>query len=587
MSINRKKLFTSALAVAVVSSSMLFPSITHADKKKMADIEEEILLAKKHETIQKIRSLDEQRESVLKNLKKSSKSSNAPANTPDQNVKEATFTGSIAYREIHVYPFDLAVGGEVKVEDINGSNLAYDFYNHDTDTYHEADTNLPAGKYSLEVYVLNEDLVTPQSYEIKVSNITFKNAPDSSAPKLNISSLDRLEKRLDKDTKDISLKGSHDADQAMLLSNSGQTQLSKNFDQKLPLDIGLNEMRFMAVENSGNLTLKYPALTVPGTKRLGGANRYDVSANISKEMFKGSESASTVIITRSDLYPDALSGGILAGLEKAPILLSDQRNHTLPAQIKEEVKRLKPERAIILGSTGSVGTQVEQELKGLGVQTIERIGGVNRFEVSANIATYVNKEIEALHGADALPDTAFIASGLKFPDALSASSPSASYFMPILQVSTDSIPSQIDNFIKNNSQITNFIIVGGPATVSDNILTKLESISEDRGGSTERIGGANRYEVSENIANYFGQGKDFHTFAKGTDFPDALSGTPLATSVDAPMILTPPNQVLNTTKEYLEGSSEWFDEPHDVFYLLGGEGSIQPNVANELSKFIK
>jgi putative cell wall-binding protein len=312
---------------------------------------------------------------------------------------------------------------------------------------------------------------------------------------------------------------------------------------------GSNRIDVYARESNGNTVVRHFRVRVPGTKRIGGADRYEVSGHISDEIIVGGYGGSgygdpiygdprysgTVIIARGDLYTDALSGVSLAGLEGAPILLSDTRY--LPNPIRYEIERLRARKAIILGGTGSVSTKVKNDLKALGVTEIERIDGPNRFAVSAKIGQRV---LSSMGGDASGIDTAIVASGLVFPDALSASSPSGRYLLPILQVTKDAVPAEIDGFIKNYPYIKNFIIVGGPGTVSDTVKAKLQNYAKARNGVVDRIGGANRYEVAVNIAKYppFDMEPGVHVFAKGTDFPDALSGGPLAASFSAPILLT-------------------------------------------------
>ncbi|WP_312853868.1 cell wall-binding repeat-containing protein [Thermoactinomyces mirandus] len=168
-------------------------------------------------------------------------------------------------------------------------------------------------------------------------------------------------------------------------------------------------------------------------------------------------------MARGDLYTDALSGGPLAGKSASPILLTS--TSSLPTEIKAEITRRHPSKAIILGGTGSVSTTVETQLKNLGVTTVERIAEPNRFAVSASIAEKV------MEGSS--NDTAIIASGLTFPDALSVSGVAGKNKMPILLVSTDKIPAEIQAFINNHPEITKYVIVGGPGTVSDIVKNSL------------------------------------------------------------------------------------------------------------------
>ncbi|MBA4494156.1 cell wall-binding repeat-containing protein [Paenactinomyces guangxiensis] len=322
---------------------------------------------------------------------------------------------------------------------------------------------------------------------------------------------------------------------------------------------------------NGNLAadVKQAMQTSENVKRLDGANRFAVSANVSKEIDSLGSASDTVVIARGDLYTDALSGGPLAGKTDSPILLTS--TSSLPMEIKEEITRRKPAKAIILGGTGSVSTDVESQLKSLGVNTVERIDGPNRFAVSASVAEKVMTE--------STNDTAIIASGLTFPDALSVSGVAGKNGMPILLVSTDKIPAEIQSFIDKHPEITKYVIVGGPATVSDTVKTSLAN----SGKSVTRISGANRFEVGVNIANYFNLNPATTVFARGDNFADALSGGPLASATGAPILLTPSTRLDSSVESYLQTHQAKLDKA----YILGGVYSVSPEVEYKISSYVQ
>ena len=105
-------------------------------------------------------------------------------------------------------------------------------------------------------------------------------------------------------------------------------------------------------------------------KRLDGDSRYAVSAKISKEIDDRFIDPDTIVIASGDIFPDALAGGPLAYKEKAPLLLTS--SDALPSATKQEIQRLKPTKAIILGGHISVSPAVEDELRGLGITQINR-----------------------------------------------------------------------------------------------------------------------------------------------------------------------------------------------------------------------
>lgn len=59
-------------------------------------------------------------------------------------------------------------------------------------------------------------------------------------------------------------------------------------------------------------------------------------------------------------FPDALAGAAAAGLLGGPVLLTPSNG--LPAAVKNELSRLRPQRVVILGGTGVVSATVESQV---------------------------------------------------------------------------------------------------------------------------------------------------------------------------------------------------------------------------------
>lgn len=92
--------------------------------------------------------------------------------------------------------------------------------------------------------------------------------------------------------------------------------------------------------------------------RIQGNNRYSTSVEVSKAAFP--KGAKAVYICTGENFPDAVSAGPLAA-GNGPILLTQKDR--LPAVIRDEIKRLKPEHIYIIGGEGTISLAVENELK--------------------------------------------------------------------------------------------------------------------------------------------------------------------------------------------------------------------------------
>jgi len=112
-------------------------------------------------------------------------------------------------------------------------------------------------------------------------------------------------------------------------------------------------------------------------------------------------------------------------------------------------------------------------------------------------------------------------------------------------------------------------IVGGPLSVSPGIQAALAGIAP-----TTRIDGANRYEVSANLARslYTGTKPTKAYIATGASYPDALAGSVLAVRRNAVMLVSKSMCVTAPTMSVIK------DFKTNSVSLLGGPVSLNANV---------
>lgn len=194
-----------------------------------------------------------------------------------------------------------------------------------------------------------------------------------------------------------------------------------------------------------------------------------------------------------------------------------------------------------------------------------RIGGQGRFDVSASISEL---------GFDPGVPVVYIANGLNFPDALSAAPAASLQGGPLLLVSPTEIPAPIAAEIAR-LQPAKIVVVGGPASVSPAVFTRLEAMAPD----ILRIGGLGRYEVSRGVAEYAwggpsGPGATVAYITTGRNFPDALSAGGAAALQSAPVIAVDGDaqQVDAETRQLL------IDLGVSTVKIAGGPGSVSPGM---------
>ena len=294
--------------------------------------------------------------------------------------------------------------------------------------------------------------------------------------------------------------------------------------------------------------------------RIAGSDRIATAIEVSKKYYK---TADTVIIARSDMYPDSLTASPLAKALKAPILLTQKDE--LDDRVMDEIARLGVKNVIIVGGESSINSVVESLLyKYDKDHEIERIAGKNRYETSAALAT---KLIEVAGNKN----TAIIASGENFADALTAGAFASEKSYPILLVQKSSINPSIAKVIKGN-KINKTCIAGGLNSVSSKVQKQLP---ED----TQRISGSDRYETAVKIAEKLFEGKQAFV-ASGEVFADALVVSPVAGGQSSPILLVSRNELPKSVKDYVAKNIKQIT-------VVGGEKYVPQENVDSLKNLIK
>jgi putative cell wall-binding protein/alpha-tubulin suppressor-like RCC1 family protein len=115
--------------------------------------------------------------------------------------------------------------------------------------------------------------------------------------------------------------------------------------------------------------------------RIEGPDRYATAAQLSAA--NHSTRAHVVYIATGEVLVDAVSGGPAAGLERAPVLLV--RPDAIPEVTRRELRRLRPDRIVVLGQTDAVSDTVRDALRDFAT-TVERIGGADRYATAVAVA---------------------------------------------------------------------------------------------------------------------------------------------------------------------------------------------------------
>ena len=296
-----------------------------------------------------------------------------------------------------------------------------------------------------------------------------------------------------------------------------------------------------------------------------GADRYGTAADIATKYGK----ADTVYIASGEGFSDAMTGSTAAargetlsmpdGGEDVPVLLT--RNDRIPAQTTEALQTLGAKKVVLIGGETAISGEVADQFAAAGL-TVERIGGEDRYETSANVAEKFGAGL----------DTLYVASGedAAYADALAGSALAGMQNVPVLLTHPTEVAKSTQDAI-NELKPKKVVVLGGPAAVSDAVAQQL--------GASERLAGANRYETAAEIAEQFGD-TDWTFVADGMDFPDALTGGAYAASVDSPVLLTRTAKLPAATSAYITENTT------EKTVIFGGTAAVSEGVEAELKAIL-
>ncbi|MEL1135020.1 cell wall-binding repeat-containing protein [Desulfitobacterium sp. THU1] len=260
--------------------------------------------------------------------------------------------------------------------------------------------------------------------------------------------------------------------------------------------------------------------------RLYGPDRYQTSAAIANQF--SDQVVDHVVLASGKDFPDALSASVLAHQLNAPILLVNKHPHNSSDALAYIETHLSLDGKIfIIGGEGVIGAEFDGFFADKGY-TVERLGGVDRYDTDRLTADALNSEPGG---------TVYIASGENFPDVLSVSSFASQAQAPILLVKHDSIPLAIQDYLQNQ-QPKQVYISGGTGVVSLEVESQIQSILPE--ATVTRFSGNDRYETAAQAYEQMAPNPETIYIASGLNYPDALSGAPLAAQKGNPILLIDP-----------------------------------------------
>lgn len=197
-------------------------------------------------------------------------------------------------------------------------------------------------------------------------------------------------------------------------------------------------------------------------KRVGGVDRYHTSVLVADEVVSITKDKSTLMLSRGDMFSDALTISTLALKNKAPIILTEPKK--ISNRVHNYIKKYKANKIYIAGGNLAVSKNVEKALSLL-TNSITRFAGSNRYDLAIKIAEYTYPNATNV----------VIASGESYVDSMVSSTLTKNKKAPILLVEKNDIPKNIIEYIKK-SKFNDFVVVGGEMVVSNKVLKIIKSL---------------------------------------------------------------------------------------------------------------
>ena len=209
------------------------------------------------------------------------------------------------------------------------------------------------------------------------------------------------------------------------------------------------------------------------TTRLFGANRYGTSAAVAQRIASLNGGVLPMIdvkeanvdtkfqafVASGMDFADALVASVPAAIYGAPILLTAP--NAVPAETTKVINDYKVVSGIVVGGDAAITPATYTNLN---IATKERIYGENRQLTSMRVAERFFPQA----------GSAFVAGGLRFPDALVGGALSAEKEAPILLSNSANLTPAVKDYIVKH-KITDVVILGGTNAVSTNVQGQLNA----------------------------------------------------------------------------------------------------------------
>ncbi|MFE4950044.1 cell wall-binding repeat-containing protein [Leifsonia sp. NPDC056665] len=201
--------------------------------------------------------------------------------------------------------------------------------------------------------------------------------------------------------------------------------------------------------------------------RVAGADRFATSRALTEFGFP--TGSKTLLLASGWTFPDALSAGAAAASKHAGVLLVDGRGSSPDAATLAELQRSGVTNVEIVGGPAAISSGFEAGLSAIPGLTVTRVSGADRFATSVAITADAFPGLNSVQsnavGGLHVHDTAVIASGANFPDALAGAALAGRMGAPLLIAGQGCLPPDALSAAEYLG-VTTAVLIGGTAALS-------------------------------------------------------------------------------------------------------------------------
>ncbi len=212
------------------------------------------------------------------------------------------------------------------------------------------------------------------------------------------------------------------------------------------------------------------------------------------------EAGTKVVVVGEDDVAAALAGAVLARAHYGPVLVAPADG--LSDALKEEVRRLGPSGAFLLGDEESLSSSVADDLSAEGIPTegVTRLGGADEAALAAEVAQALadtpqlsTGDLEDLMDEGGTPpaiEEAVIVNP-ESPGAAAGAALAAARRLPVLFVASDAVPPQTAEALSSLA-VKRTLVIGDSSAIEEGVMSDLPSPT--------RLGGDGAAATSEAVA---------------------------------------------------------------------------------------